>query len=101
VVISANSPAFDIENRASNTDKSASACIEIIDSAELAKRWSVPETWIRDQVRSRAQDPIPCVRLGKYIRFEWGGEPLQEWWARRRTSTKQSRNRDGYKGGIN
>jgi hypothetical protein len=73
---------------------------EIIDSAELAKRWSVPETWIRDQVRSRALDPIPHVRLGKYIRFEWEGELLQQWWARHRAPTKQSRNEDGYKGGI-
>jgi hypothetical protein len=44
--------------------------VEVIDSAELAKRWVVPETWVRDQVRTRTQDPIPHVRLGKYIRFE-------------------------------
>ena len=37
---------------------------EIIDSEELAKRWGVPETWVRDQVRRRALDPIPHVRLG-------------------------------------
>jgi hypothetical protein len=48
------------------------ASVEIIDSEELAKRWSVPESWVRDQVRRRAQDPLPHVRLGKYIRFEWG-----------------------------
>jgi hypothetical protein len=74
---------------------------EIIDSTELAKRLGVPESWVRDQVRSRAQDPIPHLRFGKYIRFEYGGEPLLQWLARRRTSTKQSRNGDGYtKGGI-
>jgi hypothetical protein len=74
---------------------------EIIDSTELAKRWGVPESWVRDQVRSRAQDPIPHLRFGKYIRFEYGTEPLLQWVARRRTSTKQSRNADGYtKGGT-
>jgi hypothetical protein len=73
--------------------------MEIIDSTELAKRWGVPETWVRDQVRRRAQDPIPHIRFGKYIRFEWGGEPLEQWVARHRTSSKQSRNGDGYKGG--
>jgi hypothetical protein len=75
--------------------------LHVIDSAELAKRWCVPESWVRDQVRTRAQDPIPHVRLGKYIRFEWGSSELDAWWARRRTPTKQSRNGDGYKGGIN
>lgn len=63
---------------------------EVIDSAELAKRWGLPETWIRDQVRRRAIDPIPCVRLGKYIRFEWGSPELQAWFGRRRTRSKQS-----------
>jgi len=48
------------------------------------------------QVRRRAQDPIPHLRFGKYIRFEDGGEPLEQWLARHRTSTKQSRNGDGY-----
>jgi hypothetical protein len=101
VGITGNSAVCDIENGASNTNKSASLRFEVIDSEELAKRWSVPESWVRDQVRSRAQDPIPHVRLGKYIRFEWGSPELDAWWARRRTPTKQSRNRDGYKGGIN
>jgi hypothetical protein len=77
------------------------ASVEIIDSEELAKRWSVPESWVRDQVRRRAQDPLPHVRLGKYIRFEWGSPELETWWGCRRTPTKQSRNGDGYKGGIN
>lgn len=44
--------------------------IEIIDAEELAKRWAVPETWVRENVRRRALDPIPHVRLGKYVRFE-------------------------------
>jgi hypothetical protein len=69
---------------------------EIIDSEELAKRWGVPETWVRDQVRRRALDPIPHVRLGKYIRFEWGSEPLNDWWARRRRSP----NRAGLRAGL-
>ena len=76
-----------------------SSGVEIIDSAELAKRWGVPETCVRDQVRSRSQDPIPHVRFGKYIRFEYGSEPLVQWVARRRAPFKQSRNGDGSKGG--
>ncbi len=58
---------------------------EVIDSAELAKRWSLPESWIREQTRCRATDPIPCVRAGRYVRFEWASPKLLAWWARRRT----------------
>src|SRR5438094_907658 len=57
---------------------------EIIDSTELARRWSVPESWVRNQVRPRVQDPIPHVRLGKYVRFEWGSQELETWWGKRR-----------------
>jgi len=71
------------------------AAVEIIDSADLAKRWSVPETWVRDQVRRRALDPIPHVRLGKYIRFEYGSAPLNDWWARRRCSPNRAGLRAG------
>jgi hypothetical protein len=58
---------------------------EIIDARELANRWAVPETWVREQTRSRAADPLPHVRLGRYVRFEWGSPDLGEWWRRRRT----------------
>ena len=58
---------------------------EFIDSRELAARWAVPETWIRERVRTRCEDPLPHVRFGKYVRFRWGrpwlkrvGEPSCE-----------------------
>jgi hypothetical protein len=56
---------------------------EFIDSGELARRWDVPVSWIRDQVRKRAQDPLPHVSLGKYVRFLWGSPELQAWIKRR------------------
>lgn len=52
---------------------------EFIDSGELARRWDVPVSWIRDQVRKRAEDPLPHVSLGKYVRFLWGSPELQAW----------------------
>ena len=59
---------------------------ELIDSAELAERWRVPESWIRNRTRSRTprDERIPCVRLGRYVRFEWGSVPLSEWLAKKR-----------------
>lgn len=69
--------------------------IEIIDSKELAIRWRLPESWVRDRVRARSDDPLPHVKIGRYIRFEWGSPELIEWWARHRIS-KQGRNGGGY-----
>lgn len=56
---------------------------EFIDCGELARRWDMPVSWIRDQVRKRAEDPLPHVSLGKYVRFLWGSPELQAWVERR------------------
>jgi hypothetical protein len=56
---------------------------EFIDSRELARRLTVPTSWIRDQVRARSEDPLPHVNLGKYVRFLWGSPELEEWIRRR------------------
>jgi hypothetical protein len=55
--------------------------IEIIDSAQLAKRWQVPESWIRSRVRARTPkaQQIPHAQLGHYVRFRWGSPELEEW----------------------
>ncbi len=52
---------------------------EIVDAKELASRWQVPVSWIREYTRpDRTDDPIPHVRLGKYVRFEWGSPALEQ-----------------------
>src|SRR5579864_8664323 len=56
---------------------------EVIDSEELARRWSLPASWIAEQTRSRAVDPLPCVKFGKYVRFRWQSPELEAWLARR------------------
>ena len=56
---------------------------EFIDAKELARRLNLPESWAREQVRSRAVDPIPHVRFGKYVRFRWGSAELEDWLERR------------------
>ena len=56
---------------------------EFIDSKELAQRWCLPESWIREQVRRRSADPLPHVRFGKYVRFVWGSPELEAWSGRR------------------
>jgi hypothetical protein len=56
---------------------------EYIDCPELARRWGLPESWIREQVRSRAADPLPHIRFGKYVRFRFGSPELEAWAERR------------------
>ena len=60
---------------------------EIIDSAELAARWRVPESWVRSHTRNRTakEDRIPHVRLGRYVRFCWGSTELEEWLSKKRS----------------
>ena len=63
---------------------------ELIDSVELAKRWNVPTTWIRNHVRSGYTScPIPHLQLGRYVRFEWGSQALEEWLSRRREAGRR------------
>jgi len=57
---------------------------EVIDAGELARRWSIPKSWVLEQTRTRATDPMPCVRLGRYVRFEWNSPALLRWWGQRR-----------------
>jgi hypothetical protein len=59
---------------------------ELIDSIELASRWQVPESWIRNRTRVRTpkEERIPCLRLGRYVRFEWGSLRLADWLAKKR-----------------
>ena len=56
---------------------------EFIDTGQLAERWKLPESWIREQVRHRCNDPLPHVRFGKYVRFRWGSPELTCWAERR------------------
>lgn len=58
---------------------------EVIDASELARRWRLPVTWVREQTRTRSGDPLPCIRFGRYVRFEWGSPKLAAWFELRRS----------------
>ncbi len=66
--------------------RTGGGAFELIDSAELAARWKVPESWIRSHTRERTpkEARIPCVRFGRYVRFEYGSPQIEEWLARQR-----------------
>jgi hypothetical protein len=64
----------------------AAQVVEILDSASFAQRLGLPESWVRAHVQTRtpADDRIPCLRFGRYIRFAWGSPELNQWLANRR-----------------
>jgi hypothetical protein len=47
----------------------------------LAEKLAVSVAWVRDQTRHRTyvreKDPLPCVRLGKFVRFRWSD--IEQW----------------------
>lgn len=59
---------------------------EFIDAKELAKRLSLPVSWVREQTRGRSIDPIPHVKFGRYVRFRWNSPDLEDWTERRTVS---------------
>jgi hypothetical protein len=58
--------------------------VETIDSKEFAKRRGLPLTWVQNHTRRHCSDPIPHVKLGHLVRFEWGSDELEQWWDKHR-----------------
>jgi hypothetical protein len=73
------------ETNLMDTPKQSEPAVVLLTPHELAARLNLPVTWIREKTRSRARqrdpDPLPVVRLGKYVRFSW---PAVEAWLARR-----------------
>lgn len=42
---------------------------ELLTVDELAQWLKVPKSWIYEHASPRCPDPLPCVRVGKYLRF--------------------------------
>lgn len=51
---------------------------------ELAERWNLPISWLKEYCRTRCSDPIPCYRLGRYVRLDVNDPALSAWLARRK-----------------
>ena len=52
---------------------------DILTPEELAQRLKLPVSWVREKTRSRCPDPMPCFRIGRYVRFDW--RRVAEWLA--------------------
>jgi hypothetical protein len=55
---------------------------------ELAERWALPLSWLREACRSRCADPLPCVRLGRYVRVDLEDPAILDWLNRRRVAVR-------------
>ena len=64
---------------------------EFLDADGLAKKLSVPTSWIREWCRKRCKDPIPAHGFGRYLRFAWRSPELDAWLARRLRNGRRNR----------
>jgi len=42
---------------------------EILTPEDVAALLRVSESWVYEKARRRCRDPLPCFRIGRYIRF--------------------------------
>jgi hypothetical protein len=76
------------EEREKNIKAQENIFYEVLTTDELAAKWKVHPSWIREQTRCRAVDPLPHIRLGRYIRFQLNAE-LAAWWKRRQSGSRK------------
>ena len=44
---------------------------QILTLSEVAERLKVSNRWVYEKTRRRSQDPLPVIRIGRYLRFNW------------------------------
>jgi len=44
---------------------------QIFTLKEVAQRLKVSERWVYEKTRRRSQKPLPCIHIGRYLRFDW------------------------------
>jgi len=64
---------------------------DILTPEELAARLKVRKTWVYEQTRSRNQNPLPRLNMGRYLRFDWA--KVVEWLTQDKGDSKRSRRR--------
>jgi hypothetical protein len=78
----AHSPALTTSHSTRVTLHCLAMQYELLNAKELGARWKVPESWIRlysGPSCPKEQQPIPCLRLGRYVRFRWDSPELNDW----------------------
>jgi predicted DNA-binding transcriptional regulator AlpA len=59
---------------------------QILTPTQVAERLQVKPSWVYEQTRERAEvrnaDPLPHIKLGLYLRFDW--QDVQAWLERQK-----------------
>lgn len=61
---------------------------QLVSLEQLAKLWNLPLTWLRENCRSRCDDPLPVYRMGRYVRADLKDPSLLNWIKRRHIRNK-------------
>ena len=64
---------------------------DILTPDELCKLLKVSRGWVIEKSRRRCANPLPCMRIGKYVRFHW---PEVSAWLASTSTVKQKRVRN-------
>jgi predicted DNA-binding transcriptional regulator AlpA len=59
---------------------------KLLTASEVARWLAVSPSWVRDHARGRRRPVLPCVKLGKSLRFE--EHVIREWVAALRRVSK-------------
>ncbi len=66
---------------------------QILTPTQVAERLQVKPSWVYEQTRERAEvrnpDPLPYIKMGRYLRFDWND--VLEWLERRKGDTRTYR----------
>jgi excisionase family DNA binding protein len=57
---------------------------QILTFSEIAERLKVSDRWVYEKTRARCQNPLPTIRIGRYLRFHW--LDVSAWLQRQRSS---------------
>jgi hypothetical protein len=68
------------------TSLSSTHIPELVTLEQLAERWQLPLSWLRENCRSRCADPLPVYRCGRYVRVDLSDSALAQWLNRRRVA---------------
>lgn len=60
---------------------------QILTLDEIAARLKTSRRWVYEKSRRRCLDPLPVVRIGRYLRFYW---PDVSAWLRKNSSVGQA-----------
>jgi hypothetical protein len=69
-------------------EEKTSTMSAFLDFRDLSQKLGTSEQWVRRNVRpTYTRDPIPHLRFGRTIRFDWNSPALHAWLARREAGT--------------